>query len=205
MLFSIRKSILLTAYKNGSQLKILLFISIFIIMTPFAIANEQCGYIAKATEQYQFPQWEVYENCARYENGKLIIAPDHLQNIKFDSFGIAAFWVQGQYFYVKKGGTFIPVIFFDNGPDYFEEGLTRSLIDKKIAYYNRKFELIIPPKYDWGWPFSEGRALVCSGCRIQQPDKSAHKRVEGGVWGYIDKAGKEIVPVKYSAAELPIR
>ena len=172
------------------------------IVCTFAYALDECAYLAKETPQNKFPEWEPYENCAQYENGKLIIAPEHKEKIDFGSSGLAPFMTQGQYFYVKKNGSFLPVIFFDNGADYFQEGLARSLVNGKIAYYNQNFEPVIPPKYDWGWPFADGRALVCSGCSVQKPDKNGHKPVVGGVWGYINKKGKEVVPVKYSQSEV---
>ena len=175
---------------------------ILIIVSPFANALEKCAYLSKETPEYKFPEWEPYQNCAEYVNGKLIISPVHIKKISFGSSGLAPFWTQGQYFYVKKDGSYLPVILFDNGADYFREGLTRSLVKGKIAYYNQAFELVIPPKYDWGWPFSGGRALVCSGCSIQKPDQSGHKPVEGGVWGYINKEGEEVVPVKYLQSEV---
>ena len=70
-----------------------------------------------------------------------------------------------------------------------------------IAYYDEDFELVIAPGYDWAWPFQDGRALVCKGCALT-PVEDGHKALEGGKWGYINKEGKEVVPVKYTAAEV---
>jgi hypothetical protein len=188
--------------RGKNQLKNVLVILIFIVFIPVAYAQKECAYFAKETPQYKFSEWEPYQKCAEYVNGKLSINPEHLEKIKFDSYGLAPFWTQDQYFYIKKDGSYLPVIFFENGADYFREGLTRSIVNGKIAYYNQNFELVIPPKYDWGWPFSDGRALVCSGCSIQKPDEFGHKAVMGGVWGYINKQGEEVVPVKYSQSEV---
>jgi hypothetical protein len=74
------------------------------------------------------------------------------------------------------------------------------LINGKIAYFNQDFEPVIAPTYDWGWPFRDGRAIVCKGC-VLVPIEDGHSMLEGGLWGYIDKNGEEVVPVKYTAAE----
>jgi hypothetical protein len=90
----------------------------------------------------------------------------------------------------------LQVLTFDNGADYFSEGLTRSLVGGKIAYFDRSFHQVISPKYDWGWPFEAGRALVCLGCSPTGFEKDGHSSVDGGKWGFIDKSGKEVVRVK---------
>jgi WG containing repeat len=60
---------------------------------------------------------------------------------------------------------------------------------------------VIAPKYDWGWPFEAGRALICLGCKPTRAVEDEHGSDEGGRWGFIDKSGKEVVPVKLTKAE----
>jgi len=177
---------------------------IFIALISSANAQEfgECGYIPKRTEQYQYPEWEILKGCASYENGVLKIAKEHMENLNFGELNTARFFASEQHFYVKPDGKFLPVIFYDNGADSYQEGLTRSLLNGKIAYFNINFELILAPNYDWAWPFQEGRALVCKGCTLT-PVEDGHTALEGGVWGYINKEGKEVVPVKYTASEVP--
>lgn len=175
-----------------------------LLLSSFCIqAKETCAYFAKVTPENQFPEWQPYEDCATYKNGNLKIEPNHLGSIAFGSSGLAPFWTSGQYFYIKGNGDFLPVIPYDNGADTYREGLVRSVVNSKIAYYNQELKMVISPKYDWGWPFYNGRALVCSGCKVTEPDKFGHKPVKGGLWGYIDKTGKEVVPVKYKQSEVP--
>lgn len=168
----------------------------------YATEYNVCGYIARPTIQNKSGDWQPYENCARYLNDKLEINPIHFRKIDFTPEGIAPFWTSGQMFYLKPNGDYLPVITYDNGPDEFQEGLVRRQIGGKIAYYNKNFEQVIAAKYDWGWPFSGGRALVCRGCKIQPPQSEGHMAVQGGLWGYIDHKGKEVVPVKYSSKEV---
>jgi hypothetical protein len=176
-------------------------ILITIIGSAHAEKFGECGYIPKRTEQYQYPEWEVLNGCASYENDVLKISQEHMDNLNFGEINAARFFTSGQHFYVKPDGKFLPVIFYDNGADSYREGLTRSLLKGKIAYYDINFELVIAPDYDWAWPFHEGRALVCKGC-VLTPVEDGHKALEGGMWGFINKEGKEVVPVKYTAAEV---
>ena len=161
-----------------------------------------CGYIPKKTENYKFPEWEVMKNCATYKNGVLEISKYHLANMNFGKANIASFFTAGQYFYIKPNGKYLPVIFYDNGADIYQEGLTRSIINGKIAYYDINFKLVLAPGYDWAWPFHQGKALVCKGC-VLTPAEDGHKALEGGLWGYINKEGKEVVLVVYKASEVP--
>jgi hypothetical protein len=176
-------------------------ILITIIGSAHAEKFGECGCIPKRTEQYQYPEWEVLNGCASYENDVLKISQEHMDNLNFGEINAARFFTSGQHFYVKPDGKFLPVIFYDNGADSYREGLTRSLLKGKIAYYDINFALVIAPDYDWAWPFHEGRALVCKGC-VLTPVEDGHKALEGGMWGFINKEGKEVVPVKYTAAEV---
>ena len=161
-----------------------------------------CGYIPKKTEQYPYLEWEFFDDCASYKAGLLRISQEHRQRLYFGTEGLASFFTAGQYFYVKPDGRFLPVIIYDNGADYFQEGLTRSQKNGKIEFYNKDFELVLAPDYDWVWPFHEGQALVCNGC-VPTPLGDGHIALEGGLWGYINTEGKEVVPVKYKASDLP--
>ncbi len=180
------------------------YIAIFITIFIGSVQAEDfgsCGYIPKKTEQYQYPEWEFFDSCASYKAGVLRISQEHMQRLNFGTEGLASFFTSGQYFYVKPDGRFLPVMFYDNGADYFREGLTRSQKNGKIEFYNKDFELVLSPGYDWAWPFHEHRALVCKGC-VLIPVERGHKALEGGLWGYINKEGKEVVPVKYNASDV---
>ena len=102
--------------------------------------------------------------------------------------------IAGQWFYVRPDGSKVSVVTWDNGADDFSEGLARTLIDGKVAYVDERFEVVVPPEYDWGWPFEDGLALVCLGCSLEKAPAEEHTEVVGGTWVYIDLAGKEVLP-----------
>lgn len=180
---------------------IVIFIALFFTSVE-AQDWAQCYYLPLQTKDHPAQEWQAFEGCATYQDGVLYIAKEQLNNIDFKYQSIASFFTSGQFFYVKPDGIFLPVIAYDNGADYFEEGLTRSVKNGKIEYYNTDFELVLAPGYDWAWPFHEGKALVCQGCALTPVDHE-HHAMRGGLWGYINKEGKEIVPVKYPFSELP--
>jgi hypothetical protein len=94
----------------------------------------------------------------------------------------------------------VPVVAYDNGPDAFVEQRARTQVDGKIGYIDRKLRGVIPPRYDWGFPFEHGRAVVCIGCE-QKPVGREHWFVEGGMWGAVDRNGREIAPLQYRSGE----
>jgi len=161
----------------------------------------ECGYIPKEIDQHQYPQWELFTDCASYKEGVLKIVKEHMANFNFRTRNTVHFFTSEQHFYLKPDGRFLPVLFYDNGADSYQEGLTRSLRNAKVAYFNRDFELVIAPGYDWAWPFQAGRALVCNGC-VVTPAEGAHTILKGGMWGFINRQGEEVVPVKYTATDV---
>jgi hypothetical protein len=64
----------------------------------------------------------------------------------------------------------------------------------KIGYYDEKGKIVIRATYDFGMPFENGRAAVCSGCSRQQ--EGEHYRIVGGVWWEIDQHGQKRASIK---------
>ena len=157
----------------------------------------ECTYVANT----QTSEVESHTRCAARVGRSWRIADEHLKKMSYTSTGLASALIDGHWFYVKPNGDLLQVVTFDNGADYFSDGLTRSLQSGKIAYFDTKLLQVIAPKYDWGWPFEGGRALVCTGCKAGKPDGDGHGAVDGGRWGFIDKSGKEIVPVMLTKAQ----
>jgi hypothetical protein len=150
--------------------------------------------------------WNDFSRCTRVDSaGQRRVKAEHLRALPFDKYGIAAVWMEGLkgFSYVGRDGHMVPVVAYDNAPDAFVEGRARTQVDGKIGYIDRRLRVVIPPRYDWGFPFERGKAVVCVGCALK-PDGGEHRLVEGGMWGAVDRNGREIVPLQYrSAEELP--
>ena len=76
---------------------------------------------------------------------------------------------------------------YDNGPDYFSEGLIRIIKDGKIGYANELGKIVIDPQYDCAWPFANGKASVSNNCSIEM--EGEHKIWISENWINIDKKG----------------
>ena len=156
-----------------------------------------CTYVANTPTA----ELEPHAKCAARAGMSLRIASEHLARMSYTTYGLAVAGIDGSWRYVKPNGESLPVVTNDNGADYFSEGLTRSLVRGKIAYYNRRFRQVIAPKYEWGWPFDNGRALVCRGCQLGGKPTDEYRFFDGGLWGFIDRNGHEVVPVNLTRSE----
>ena len=101
----------------------------------------------------------------------------------------------------KKGAVVIRSPFiFDNGADYFEEGLVRIVENGKFGFADASGKTLIAPQFDYAQSFRSGVAAVCIECYTKQAD-AEHSFVTGGRWGYINQRGRIIVPIEYKAVE----
>lgn len=80
---------------------------------------------------------------------------------------------------------------YDNGDDYFSEGLQR-IVDKdgKIGFRDSIGKIVIRPRYAFAFPFNEGYAKVTDTGHSEAVDKRGeyHQWISDS-WYYIDKAG----------------
>ena len=58
---------------------------------------------------------------------------------------------------------------------------------------------VIPAKFDFVMPFSEGLAAFCTGC--QKISQGEYHQLEGGTWGYINKTGEIVVDPEYDRVD----
>lgn len=145
-------------------------------LTAFSDANDKWGY--------------------RDSSGKVVIAPQYSAAMEFSKQGIAAVVDEDGWLYIDKtGNPIVRPFVFDNGPDYFEDGLSRYVDNGKMGFINTSGKIVIPAAYDFARPFSEKRAAVCNGCR-QEPE-GEHKITVGGKWGFIDQKGNVLIPLEY--------
>ena len=155
-----------------------------------------------------FEDLHVYTGRGYLHRGQLFICRSTLRKLKFDG-ALATIQLRNHgWLYVRRDGATRRTIFFDNGPDYFVEGLARyttGLIsgfdpNGKIGFINQHGDIVIPAQFEWASPFEHGYSVVCNGCQ-QVPDGEYHMLV-GGQWGCMDKNGNVIIPVKYSEHEI---
>ncbi len=188
------------------------FACLLLALAPCAVAGEDAGcvYLPRATAAAQpteGPEPTIFANCgSEKDDGTAVIRPEHLAAVDFGADGLAVVRVGEHFYYFRPDGRSARVPTWDNWADDFVEGLVRTVrtVDgvEKLGYLDRELAVVIAPRFDWGFPFSGGRAMVCNGCRAEAPDGDEHGSVIGGLWGYVDKAGKEVVPIRFSYEEL---
>jgi hypothetical protein len=144
-----------------------------------------------------FEQGELwgYKNAA----GKIVIAPKYVSAGDFSDAGIAAVADKQGWAIINAGGSVLlrPYV-FDNGPDYFRQGLARFVTEGKFGFFDERGRVAIPARFDFVEPFQEGFAAFCAGC--VQDQQGEHRVVKGGKWGYIDRKGKTVAPAIYDEA-----
>ncbi|MBL3657568.1 WG repeat-containing protein [Fulvivirga sediminis] len=83
------------------------------------------------------------------------------------------------------------IVMFDNGPEPFNEGLTRVLRNGKMGYANKFGQVVIPCEYDFAKWFENGKAEVTYRAE-EHIDPDGHKRVESDEWFFINKKGQKL-------------
>jgi hypothetical protein len=131
------------------------------------------------------------------KNGNVVIESVYFLADSFNTHGIAAVVDDSGWVYInKKGISILRPFIYDNGPDYFSEGLARYVSDNNIGFFDEKGSIIIPARFSFVLPFSEEMAAFCEGCK--EIKDGEHSRMVGGKWGYIDKSGKVVVNAIYN-------
>ena len=127
----------------------------------------------------------------RDADGRVIIQPRFLMAEPFSAAGLAAVADERGWAYLdRRGKVLLRPFIFDNGPDPFEEGLARYVDGGKIGYFDEGGNIVIPARFDFGLPFQDGGARVCSGCR--RVSDGEHTQIQGGRWWTINREGIEI-------------
>ena len=156
-----------------------------------------CEYFRNAHSEVLTP----YEKCGYVENGKMVLFPGFLKRLDFSVHGLASAWIDNsKWVYIKRDGTVIPTIMYDNGPDYFQEGMARYREKDKLGFIDEKGEVVIPAQFEWAFPFKDGIAEVCEG--FTWVSDGEYSRPVGGRWGAIDKTGSVVIPINLTRPKL---
>lgn len=86
---------------------------------------------------------------------------------------------------------------YDNGDDYYVEGL-RRVVDTRgnIGYEDEAGILVISPRYKCAFPFMEGKAKVADICETREVpgSRGEHHEWVSDNWYFIDRNGRKAVP-----------
>ncbi|MFP3591277.1 WG repeat-containing protein [Chryseobacterium sp. SIMBA_038] len=101
------------------------------------------------------------------------------------------------YVYDRKGNFLYQPFLYDNGADYFEEGVRRFVKNGKVGFADRNGKIVIDPIHDFVSQFNFGYASFCDGCDWEKTDDE-HKAIVGGTWGMMNFKGEIIQPISKS-------
>ena len=149
------------------------------------------------------PEADPVADCARREAGGEIVVRPGVVPEGGEPGSVQALMVEGQLLFVLASGKTAPALPFDNGPDYFVEGLARTVRDGKVGFVDEELDVVVPREWDFAFPFEGGFARVCTGCSIERDGTEEHGEVRGGAWGWIDRQGRVVVPVEHPREDLP--
>lgn len=122
-------------------------------------------------------------------DGQTVIPARFRTVTEFTRHGLAATLDgQGWVLINSKGEEVIRPYMFDNGPDYFVDGLARFVRDGKFGFFDERGRVVIQPQFDFAYPFRQGKARVGWGCALIQDGE--HQKILGGQWKEIDKTGR---------------
>ena len=113
--------------------------------------------------------------------------PKLLKKLDFKNQDVIAIKVQNQFYYVRKDGKKISTLSYDGEADKFSDGLARTKRNGKVGFFNRNLDIILKPIYDFAFPFHNGVAEICVGCKEEAEDGTS--MLNGGKWEKIDRDG----------------
>ncbi|SDR01712.1 WG containing repeat-containing protein [Chryseobacterium soldanellicola] len=101
------------------------------------------------------------------------------------------------YVYDKKGNFLYRPFFYDNGADYFSEGVRRFVKNGKVGFVDRNGTIVIEANHDFAAPFNYGYSAFCNGCDWEKTNEE-HKAIVGGNWGMMNFKGEIVQPITKS-------
>lgn len=130
------------------------------------------------------------------QSGKIIVPADISWNSNeyFDTREIKSYiYLLKRYNYFDRSGKFLFRVYMTSeGLDGFSEGYIRYEEGKKSGIADSKGNKITLAKYDYISPINFGFAQYCNECYWDTSKDEEHSPLVGGVWGYVDRNGKEI-------------
>ena len=115
------------------------------------------------------------------------VSKEYLKTLDFKGKELISVPIGKHFYYIHKSGKKMLTLTYDNGADEFQDGLARTRVNGKIGFFNRNLEMVLPPVYDFAFPFHNGIAEICTGCK--EKSDGEHGLLDGGTWKKIDRNG----------------
>lgn len=169
------------------NLKKILFLSLLTTLTNCSDARDE--YLYKVIDE-EFDQIGVKSGYVD-SNGDTVIEMGKYYYCYTDTLRNYAIVMEhgGSLIAIDKDETkLFDVFWYDNGPDYINEGLFRIKKNDKIGYANEEGEIVIVPRFDCASSFENGLAKVSNSCTLKKVGE--HEEIEWIDFNLIDKDGR---------------
>lgn len=128
-----------------------------------------------------------YDGVMGCSQGQPLFMPNKT-NSAYNSYAfenmVAVYKNQNYWWIDRTGKTLYESFFFDNGPDYFHQGLSRIIESEKFGFINQHGVAIVKPQYDFASPFflinDEGEIDFRAAQGME--DKGGYAFVAQGCW-----------------------
>lgn len=111
----------------------------------------------------------------------------YLKKLDFKGEEIISVFKNNSFYYIRQDGKEMKTLTYENGADPFSDGLARTSVNGKVGFFNINLDIILKPIYDFAFPFHEGKAEICTGCKEKK--EGEHSMLDGGKWQKIDRNG----------------
>lgn len=108
----------------------------------------------------------------------------------------------------RNGQFLLHPYWFDNGPDYVEDGLMRFVEENRMGFADGYGNKKIPAIYNYVSSFNYGVAFVCEGCHFYRDSTAGpehNMRLTDGKWSIINKEGKVLMLLPEGKADYKLR
>ena len=152
------------------------------------------GALAAGCQQFDAGHGAVDLPGCRLDGDRVVLESSTLGALEYDADGLAVVLAGDGYQLVTRQGRSLPVPAYDNGPDALQEGRVRGRVGKRIGFFDARLQPAFATTFDFAWPYQDGRARACNGCRPGRPDASGdgHVPMVGGEWFWIDRQGRRL-------------
>lgn len=170
--------------------------------------NVSCAF-AKKMESMK----ESTECGSLMEDGLLVVKKELMKDIKRNHSGYACIIVfntmeesaQGWYLINRTGRGRITSFWTDNDCGPFAAGLNVGVLNGRVIFYDRSFNIVRKTSYVWASGFNNGYSKVClAGLKSERDKHGDHLIYSSGSCGYIDRKFNIVVPIEHPYESTPI-
>jgi hypothetical protein len=175
-----------------------LAILITLLLVSFSSqADESCFYPSKIDGG----DLSRFDDCGSIEGDSIKLGKEHNDNIVFNEKGLACLILSNnEVFYIHKNGNSQRSFYFENGCDYFKDGLSRGIINGNMVFIDEQLEVALNPGFELIAHYDYGHSVVCNG-PFSEEKQGEYTFRRGGKCGLIDRQGKLVVEAVHKIEE----